>query len=148
MTITAPPREAATPPPPPARPSAGRRVTARLLGWWRRLTAMRTAIVLLFLLALAAVPGSLLPQRSLSQTNVRQYFADHPDLAPVLDRLYLFDVFSSPWFAAVYLLLFVSLMGCVLPRALEHARTLRAAPAAERPAAHGRARPAGGRRNR
>ena len=126
MTTTAP---APTPaPPPPARPSAGRRVTARLLGWWRRLTAMRTAIVLLFLLALAAVPGSLLPQRSLSQTNVRQYFADHPDLAPVLDRLYLFDVFSSPWFAAVYLLLFISLIGCVVPRAVEHARALRAAP--------------------
>jgi cytochrome c biogenesis protein len=89
---------------------------------------MRTAIVLLFLLALAAVPGSLLPQRSLSQNNVNQYFADHPTLAPVLDRLYLFDVFSSPWFAAVYLLLFVSLIGCVLPRALEHARSLRSAP--------------------
>jgi len=126
VTTTAP---APTPaPPPPARPSAGRRVTARLLGWWRRLTAMRTAIVLLFLLALAAVPGSLLPQRSLSQTNVRQYFADHPGLAPVLDRLYLFDVFSSPWFAAVYLLLFISLIGCVVPRAVEHARALRAAP--------------------
>src|SRR3712207_9007603 len=47
--------------------------------------------------------------RSLSQNNVTQYYADHPDLAPVLDRLYLFDVFGSPWFAAVYLLLFVSL---------------------------------------
>lgn len=127
MSVTAPPREAAAPPP-PTGPSAGRRVAARLLGWWRRLTAMRTAIVLLFLLALAAVPGSLLPQRSLSQTNVRRYFADHPDLAPVLDRLYLFDVFSSPWFAAVYLLLFVSLIGCVLPRAVEHARALRSAP--------------------
>src|SRR5829696_1401218 len=89
---------------------------------------MRTAIVLLFLLALAAVPGSLLPQRSLSQNNVDQYFVEHPTLAPVLDRLYLFDVFSSPWFAAVYLLLFISLIGCVLPRAVEHARALRAAP--------------------
>ncbi|RBY93060.1 cytochrome c biogenesis protein ResB [Blastococcus sp. TF02A-30] len=129
MTITAPPRPPAEAPPPP-RPSAGRRLTGRLLALWRRLTAMRTAIVLLFLLALAAVPGSLLPQRSLSQTNVRQYFADHPDLAPVLDRLYLFDVFSSPWFAAVYLLLFTSLIGCVVPRAVEHARSLRAAPPA------------------
>ncbi|MBM7806060.1 cytochrome c biogenesis protein [Geodermatophilus bullaregiensis] len=128
MTVTAPPREAAAPPPPPARPSALRRAAAFLLRQWRRLTAMRTAIVLLFLLALAAIPGSLLPQRSLSQTNVRQYFADHPTLAPLLDRLYLFDVFSSPWFAAVYLLLFVSLIGCVLPRALEHARALRTPP--------------------
>ncbi|RBY97378.1 cytochrome c biogenesis protein ResB [Blastococcus sp. TF02-8] len=89
---------------------------------------MRTAIILLFLLALAAVPGSLLPQRSLSQNNVRGYFADHPDLAPVLDKLYLFDVFSSPWFAAIYLLLFISLIGCVLPRAAEHFRSLRTPP--------------------
>lgn len=126
MTVTAPPRPTAVPP--PARPSRGRRVLGKLLQWWRRLTAMRTAIVLLFLLALAAVPGSLLPQRSLSQTNVNGYFAEHPTLAPILDRLYLFDVFSSPWFAAVYLLLFVSLIGCVLPRALEHFRALRAAP--------------------
>jgi cytochrome c biogenesis protein len=129
VTVTAPPRSAA-PPPPPARPSVGRRFSGRLLQWWRRLTAMRTAIVLLFLLALAAVPGSLLPQRSLSQNSVNQYFADHPSLAPVLDRLYLFDVFSSPWFAAVYLLLFVSLIGCVLPRGLEHYRAMRAAPPA------------------
>lgn len=126
MTTTAP--APPTAPPPPAGPSAGRRVAAHLLQWWRRLTAMRTAIVLLFLLALAAVPGSLLPQRSLSQSNVRGYFADHPDLAPVLDRLYLFDVFSSPWFAAVYLLLFISLIGCVVPRAVEHFRALRSAP--------------------
>ncbi|MCW2532632.1 MAG: ResB-related putative cytochrome C-type biosis protein [Blastococcus sp.] len=128
MSVESPPRAAA--PPPPARPSAGRRVAGRLLHWWRRLTAMRTAIVLLFLLALAAVPGSLLPQRSLSQNKVNAYFTDHPSLAPVLDRFYLFDVFSSPWFAAVYLLLFISLIGCVLPRALEHFRALRAAPPA------------------
>ena len=127
MSLAAPPRPPAAPQP-PARPSFGRRSAGLLLRWWRRLTAMRTAIVLLFLLALAAVPGSLLPQRSLSQNNVRQYFADHPALAPWLDRLFLFDVFSSPWFAAVYLLLFVSLIGCVLPRGLEHFRAMRAAP--------------------
>jgi cytochrome c biogenesis protein len=128
VTVLDPPRPAA--PPPPASPSARRRIAGRLLAWWRRLTAMRTAIVLLFLLALAAIPGSLLPQRSLSQNAVTKYFGDHPTLAPVLDRLYLFDVFSSPWFAAVYLLLFISLIGCVLPRAVEHARALRAAPPA------------------
>ncbi len=126
MSVTAPPREAAAIP--PARPSVARRLVGTLLRWWRRLTAMRTAIVLLFLLALASVPGSLLPQRSLSQNSVTRYFAEYPDLAPLLDRLYLFDVFSSPWFAAIYLLLFISLIGCVLPRAREHARALRAAP--------------------
>ena len=129
MTVAAPPRPPAAAPP-PAGPSAPRRPAAVLRNLWRRLTAMRTAIVLLFLLALAAIPGSLLPQRSLSRTAVSRYFAEHPDLAPVLDRLYLFDVFSSPWFAAVYLLLFLSLIGCVVPRAVEHARALRAAPPA------------------
>jgi cytochrome c biogenesis protein len=127
MSTVAPPRPAELPQP-PAGPSAARRALGLWLRWWRRLTAMRTAIILLFLLALAAIPGSLLPQRSLSQNNVTRYFAEHPTLAPLLDRLYLFDVFSSPWFAAVYLLLFVSLIGCVVPRAVEHARALRAAP--------------------
>ena len=129
MTTAAPPRPPAAAPP-PAPSAAPRRLLTLLRNLWRRLTAMRTAIVLLFLLALAAIPGSLLPQRSLSQSKVGQYFADHPSLAPVLDRLYLFDVFSSPWFAAVYLLLFVSLIGCVLPRGLEHLRAMRAAPPA------------------
>jgi cytochrome c biogenesis protein len=123
VTTTAPAPAAATPTP-PSRPSAGRRLLTRLLRWWRQLTAMRTALVLLFLLAVASIPGSLLPQRSLSRNSVSQYFADHPTLAPWLDRLFLFDVFSSPWFAAVYLLLFISLIGCVLPRAVEHARAL------------------------
>ncbi|GHE11036.1 cytochrome c biogenesis protein ResB [Klenkia taihuensis] len=115
-------------PPPPSGPSPASRVGTTLLRWWRSLTAMRTALVLLFLLAVASVPGSLLPQRSLSQSQVTRYFADHPDLAPVLDRFYLFDVFSSPWFAAIYLLLFLSLIGCVVPRAVEHARAVFAAP--------------------
>ena len=97
-------------------------------GWWRWLTSMRTALMLLFLLALAAVPGSLLPQRTLSQSAVAQYFADNPALAPFLDRLGLFDVFAAPWFAAIYLLLFISLIGCLVPRTWGHIRSMRAEP--------------------
>jgi cytochrome c biogenesis protein len=129
VSVSAPSRPEALPTP-PSRPPLHRRVTGRLLRWWRQLTAMRTALVLLFLLAVAAIPGSLLPQRSLSQSNVSAYFAEHPTLAPFLDRLYAFDVFSSPWFAAIYLLLFISLIGCVLPRAAEHARASLAPPPA------------------
>lgn len=116
----------------PARPAKplGSKLTELMRYWWRQLTSMRTALVLLFLLALAAVPGSLLPQRSLSQTNVAGYFQQHPDLAPVLDRLGFFDVFASPWFAAVYLLLFVSLGGCLVPRIRLHYKALRALPPA------------------
>ncbi|PDP86012.1 cytochrome c biogenesis protein [Glycomyces fuscus] len=101
-------------------------------GWlrwvWRTLTSMRTALILLFLLAVGAIPGSILPQNVVSVDEVNAYVQEHPDLAPWLDRFYLFDVFSSPWYAAIYLLLFVSLAGCVLPRALAHARAVRARP--------------------
>jgi cytochrome c biogenesis protein len=103
-----------------------------VVGWlrwaWRTLTSMRTALVLLFLLALASVPGSLLPQRGTDPVKVTQYLSDDPVKGAVLDRLGLFDVFAAPWFAAIYLLLFVSLAGCVLPRAVAHTRILRARP--------------------
>jgi cytochrome c biogenesis protein len=95
---------------------------------WRQLTSMRTALVLLFLLAVAAVPGSLFPQRSIKFEDVRAYYAAHPDLAPVLDRLWAFDVFAAPWFAAIYLLLFISLIGCVTPRMRDQIRALRRPP--------------------
>jgi cytochrome c biogenesis protein len=87
---------------------------------WRWLTSMRTALILLFLLALAAIPGSLLPQRNLNIDKVNQYFGQHPTLAPLLDRLWAFNVFASPWFSAIYLLLFVSLVGCLIPRLRAH----------------------------
>lgn len=98
--------------------------------WWRWLTSMRTALILLILLALASIPGSLLPQRPVSQSVVAQYFAGNPDLAPLFDRLGLFDVFSSPWFSAIYLLLFTSLIGCLVPRTWGHVRTIRSEPVA------------------
>jgi cytochrome c biogenesis protein len=48
---------------------------------WRQLTSMRTALILLMLLGIAAVPGSLIPQRSQNPMAVRQYFIDSPELA-------------------------------------------------------------------
>ena len=75
---------------------------------------MRTALVLLLLLAIAAVPGSIVPQRSADPNGVAQYFADNPTLAPIVDGMQLFDVYSSAWFSAIYILLFVSLIGCVI----------------------------------
>jgi len=103
-----------------------------VVGWlrwgWRQLTSMRTALVLLLLLAIAAVPGSIVPQRSADPNGVTQYFTDNPDLAPVLDKLSMFDVYTSPWFSAIYILLFVSLIGCVLPRTKHHLKALRSQP--------------------
>jgi cytochrome c biogenesis protein len=124
-------RTLSTQPVPPDRD--GRRyvgVLGRLRRTWRRLTSMRTALMLLFLLALAAVPGSLLPQRPLNPTKVDRYLAEHGAFGRLVDRLGGFDVFGTPWFAAIYLLLFVSLVGCLVPRIRLHARALRAAPPA------------------
>jgi cytochrome c biogenesis protein len=95
----------------PPAPSAG------WLRWgWRQLTSMRTALILLLLLALGAIPGSVLPQQGTDAGAVQQYFTSHPGLAPWLNHLGLFNVFAAPWFAAIYLLLFASLVGCVVPR--------------------------------
>jgi cytochrome c biogenesis protein len=91
---------------------------------WRRLTAMRTALILLFLLAVAAVPGSLLPQRPLNPSNTASYIKQHGAWGRFLDSVGMFDVFGSVWFAAIYLLLFVSLVGCLVPRIRVHARAL------------------------
>lgn len=96
--------------------------------FWRQLTSMRTALVLLLLLALAAVPGSLVPQRSSDPNGVIQFFKNNPDLAPVLDGFQLFDVFTSAWFSSIYLLLFISLIGCVIPRTMHHIDALRTPP--------------------
>ncbi|MBW8485044.1 cytochrome c biogenesis protein ResB [Actinomadura parmotrematis] len=104
------------------------------LGWlrwgWRQLTTMRTALVLLFLVAVGAVPGSILPQRGEAPERVEQYLQDHRTAGPFLDKLKMFDVFASPWFAAIYILLFVSLAGCVIPRAAKHLQAMRARPPA------------------
>ena len=103
-------------------------------GWlrwaWRNLTSMRTAVILLSLLALAAIPGSLFPQRNVASdpAAVIQYAQEHPRLAPWLDRLGMFDVYASPWFAAIYVLLLVSMIGCVLPRSRRLWRSVRSAP--------------------
>lgn len=123
LTETALSTQPAERPPPP-----GRGPLVILRTGWRRLTSMRTALVLLFLLALAAIPGSLLPQQHLNPAKVTLYKAQHPRLAPLLGRLGFFEVFSSPWFAAIYLLLFISLVGCILPRVRLHVRALRRPP--------------------
>ncbi|NMB23271.1 MAG: cytochrome c biogenesis protein ResB, partial [Corynebacterium sp.] len=92
---------------------------------WNWLTSMRTALALLFLLAIAAIPGALLPQRSLNESNVVEYIENNGRLAEVYDRLQLFDVFSSTWFTAIYVLLLISLVGCILPRSIEHYKAMK-----------------------
>ena len=103
-----------------------------LTGWarwiWRQLTSMRTALILLLLLAAASVPGSIYPQRSADPNGVALYFREDEQLAEVLDFFQLFDVYKSIWFSAIYILLFTSLVGCVLPRTKVHYEALKAEP--------------------
>ena len=102
------------------------------LGWmrwlWARLTSMRTALILLLLLGLAAIPGSLIPQRTSDAIAVNQFVAQNPELSQWYERFGLFDVYGTPWFSAIYLLLFLSLVGCLVPRARQHWRLWRNSP--------------------
>jgi len=113
-------------------PSGIRELTARELArWsWRQLTSMRTALILLLLLALAAVPGSLIPQTNQDSVKTTNWQAAHTTLTPIYNRLGLFDVYGAPWFAAIYILLMISLIGCIVPRLFVYWRGLRAQPPA------------------
>ena len=117
-------------PAPPRRPTGFRAFTGYARVLWRQLTSMRVALILLFLLALASLPGALLPQWTLDTGRTSQFIADNPTLGPILDKLGFFGVFGSPWYAAIYLALFTSLIGCLIPRSWEFVHALRAKPVA------------------
>ena len=103
-----------------------------VIGWarwfWRQLTSMRVALLLLLLLSLGAIPGSLIPQTGVDASKVADFRAAHKTLAPVYDKLGLFHVYSSVWFSAIYILLFVSLIGCIVPRTWQFVGQLRGRP--------------------
>ncbi|NGO44737.1 cytochrome c biogenesis protein ResB [Streptomyces ureilyticus] len=103
-----------------------------VIGWarwfWRQLTSMRVALLLLFLLSLGAIPGSLIPQSGTDAMKVEQFAKDHPTLTPIYENLGLFHVYSSVWFSAIYILLFISLIGCIVPRTWQFVGQLRGRP--------------------
>jgi cytochrome c biogenesis protein len=108
---------------------AGELTAREFLRWtWRQLTSMRTALVLLLLLALGAIPGSVIPQEGVDALKTQDWKTAHPHLTPIYDRLSLFSVYHSPWFAAIYLLLMISLVGCIVPRLLVYWRGYRQQP--------------------
>jgi len=115
----------------PQPPGAAPLAPLEFARWaWRQLTSMRTALILLFLLALAAVPGSVVPQEAVDSVKAAQWRQDHPTLAPIYSKLGLFSVYDSVWFSAIYILLMVSLVGCILPRTKVYWKALRARPPA------------------
>ncbi|MER5179782.1 cytochrome c biogenesis protein ResB [Streptomyces sp. NPDC002896] len=106
----------------------GREVVGWARWFWRQLTSMRVALILLFLLSLGAIPGSLIPQTSSDELKVQDFKTAHTTLAPIYDKLGLFHVYSSVWFSAIYILLFVSLIGCIVPRTWQFVGQLRSRP--------------------
>lgn len=103
-----------------------------VIGWvrwfWRQLTSMRVALILLFLLSLGAIPGSLIPQNSVDELKVQTFKEAHKTVSPLYEKLQFFDVYSSVWFSAIYILLFVSLIGCIVPRSWQFVGQLRGRP--------------------
>ncbi|MFF3057902.1 cytochrome c biogenesis protein ResB [Streptomyces sp. NPDC057909] len=103
-----------------------------VIGWarwfWRQLTSMRVALILLFLLSLGAIPGSLIPQNSVDELKVQTFKEAHTTVTPIYEKLQFFDVYSSVWFSAIYILLFVSLIGCIVPRTGQFIGQLRSRP--------------------
>ncbi|WP_193072173.1 cytochrome c biogenesis protein ResB [Brevibacterium sp. FME37] len=95
---------------------------------WRQLTTMRVALILLLVLAMAAIPGSLLPQRIQDPGRVTTFLESNGAWGQFLDTIQMFDVYSSIWFSAIYLLLMISLIGCVIPRSAQHWKAMRSAP--------------------
>jgi cytochrome c biogenesis protein len=77
---------------------------------------MRTALILLLVVAVASVFGSLVPQLGVARPAVLRLFFDHPLLARVYRTLGLFDVYGSWWFTTCYALLLISLASCLIPR--------------------------------
>ena len=115
--------------PAPPSPTPDGLTPSELGRWaWRQLTSMRTALLLLLLLAIAAVPGSVIPQQKVDELAVQRWQTVHPTLTPIYERLGLFSVYQSVWFSAIYVLLMVSLIGCIVPRMRQYWRAARAAP--------------------
>jgi cytochrome c biogenesis protein len=89
---------------------------------------MRTALVLLLMLAIGSVVGTLVPQIPNSPERVARFIADHPLLGDFYRHAGFFDVFGSWWFVLVTTLLFLSLVMCLLPRTRAAIRNVRQAP--------------------
>jgi cytochrome c biogenesis protein len=108
--------------------SASESLYRSLVAVWRTLRSMRTALILLLVVAVASVFGSLVPQAPVAPRAVADLFVEHPLLARFYRSLGLFDVYGSWWFTLTYVLLLISLASCLLPRTRLLVRGLRQQP--------------------
>ncbi|MPZ72421.1 MAG: hypothetical protein GEU74_04205 [Nitriliruptorales bacterium] len=103
---------------------------------WRVLRRMSTALMLLFTLATSTVVATAVPQEPVTAAGAAEWRSGEAGpgagIARALDALGLFDVFGTWWFAAIVVLLFVSLTGCLVPRYRAFFMIARRPPAAGR----------------
>jgi cytochrome c biogenesis protein len=77
---------------------------------------MRTAIILLGIIAGLSIIATLLPQRVLQPEKASAYLQAHQVLGPIWDRLGLFSVYESWPLVVAAVLMYVSLGNCVITR--------------------------------
>src|SRR5258708_36475665 len=83
---------------------------------WRTLARMRTAIILLAIIAGLSIIATLLPQKALQPEKASAYLQIHQQLGPLWDRLGLFSVYESWPLVIAALLMYTSLTNCVYTR--------------------------------
>lgn len=112
-------------------PPTPMRAFAKLPGW-HVLRSMRTAIYLLLALVVATLVPTLIPQRITDPEKVAEISRTHPYWFSVGERLRAFDVFTSPWYMAIWVSLLVVLLLCLLPRTRAFVRQVRRSTATPR----------------
>jgi cytochrome c biogenesis protein len=85
---------------------------------WKSLARMRTAVILLAIVAGFSVIATELPQRALQPERASGWIQTHSLLGPWFDRLGLFSVYESWPLLLAATLMYVSLSNCVITRSL------------------------------
>ncbi len=87
-----------------------------------RLSSLKLTLALFFALAAASVLGTLLPQ-GIGLADLHEHFS--PAIASLINFLSLNNLYHSPWFMTLLLLLFVNLVACMIDRLPKTIRLLR-----------------------
>ena len=83
---------------------------------WRTLSRMKTAVILLAIVASLSIIATLLPQKALQPQKASDWIQAHQVLGPAFDDLGLFALYESWLFIVPLVLMYVSLSNCVLTR--------------------------------
>lgn len=83
---------------------------------WKTLARMKTAVILLAIVAGQSIIATLLPQKALQPQKATDWMQAHQVLGPALDNLGFFAVYESWVFIVPLVLMYVSLGNCVFTR--------------------------------